>query len=65
MYCECFTQGFYCDDRCTCCACHNTTANQDEIRTARAQIKSRNKIAFNSKKQKLEEAEIDNEISID
>jgi hypothetical protein len=62
MYCECFTQGFFCDDRCICCECHNSEHNQHEIRTARAAIKSRNKIAFDSKKQKIEEVVKDKEI---
>ena len=32
MYCECFRAGFYCDERCNCCECHNLEEYQDEIR---------------------------------
>jgi hypothetical protein len=49
MYCDCFTQGYFCDERCNCVECHNGEQNQKEIRSARALIKSRNKIAFTSK----------------
>ena len=49
MYCECFTLGYFCDEKCSCCECHNVEETQDEIRQARAEIKGRNGRAFSSK----------------
>ena len=49
MYCECFTLGYFCDDQCNCCECHNLEETQDEVRQARADIKGRNDRAFSAK----------------
>ena len=49
MYCECFTAGLLCDDRCQCRDCCNLHATQDKVRKARVFIKARNAKAFKSK----------------
>lgn len=49
MYCECFTQGRYCDDSCNCIDCKNTPENVDKIKQARKSIRSRNPQAFKPK----------------
>jgi len=51
MYCECFTQGRYCDETCNCIGCKNTPENVDKIKAARKSIRSRNPQAFKPKVQ--------------
>ena len=46
MYCECFTQGRFCDESCNCNGCQNIPENKDKIRDARKQIRTRNPQAF-------------------
>jgi len=49
MYCECFTAGVLCDERCQCRDCCNIEPTQDKVRKARVFIKARNAKAFKSK----------------
>ena len=49
MYCECFTQGRFCDESCACVNCENIEANTDTIRKARRNIRNRNPQAFRPK----------------
>ena len=53
MYCECFTQGRFCDENCSCKNCHNLEHNVDKIRAARRNIRNRNPQAFKPKVQNL------------
>ena len=46
MYCECFTQGRFCNKDCNCKNCHNTEANKSEILKIRKSIRQRNPNAF-------------------
>ena len=49
MYCECFTQGRYCDEKCECKNCHNLPENLAKIKEARKAIRTRNPQAFKAK----------------
>lgn len=49
MYCECFTIGRYCDEACACKNCCNQEGNEEKIRSARKNIRSRNPLAFKPK----------------
>ena len=49
MYCECFTQGRYCDEKCECKNCCNTPENLAKIKEARKAIRTRNPQAFKTK----------------
>ena len=49
MYCECFTQGRFCDESCACVNCENIEANTETIRKARRNIRNRNPQAFRPK----------------
>jgi phosphatidate phosphatase PAH1 len=49
MYCECFTQGRYCDKTCSCIGCSNTPENVEKIKNARKNIRQRNPQAFKPK----------------
>ena len=49
MYCECFTIGRFCDERCSCTECANLPENEDMIKKARKSIRTRNPQAFKPK----------------
>ena len=49
MYCECFTQGRFCDETCSCKNCSNTPDKTNEIKLARKAIRNRNPLAFKPK----------------
>lgn len=49
MYCECFTIGRFCDESCACKNCLNKEGNEEKIRDARKNIRSRNPLAFKPK----------------
>lgn len=49
MYCECFTAGRFCDEKCLCNNCHNLECNISLIKESRKNIKNRNPQAFKQK----------------
>lgn len=49
MYCECFTQGRFCDESCSCKNCCNNENHTDDIRKQRKNIRTRNPLAFKPK----------------
>ena len=51
MYCECFTQGRFCDENCSCKNCHNLEQFSKMIRDQRKSIRTRNPLAFMPKVQ--------------
>lgn len=55
LYCECFADGMYCDESCSCQECINQEVYEDTVQLAREQIQSRNPIAFHSKIQQANE----------
>ncbi|KAL8100196.1 protein tesmin/TSO1-like CXC 2 isoform X2 [Apium graveolens] len=46
LYCECFAAGVYCIEPCACHECFNKPIHEDVVLAARAQIESRNPLAF-------------------
>ena len=57
MYCECFTEGRFCDRRCNCLNCANTPGNVEVILKTRKAIRTRNPHAFKPKVSKLAAAQ--------
>ena len=53
MYCECFTQGRFCDESCNCVNCLNTEENEKTIKESRKNIRNRNPLAFKPKVQNV------------
>ena len=49
MYCECFTEGRFCDESCNCLGCANLPGNEDLILKTRKAIRTRNPLAFKPK----------------
>ncbi|XP_051224892.1 uncharacterized protein [Lolium perenne] len=48
-YCRCFDQKHYCTEACSCCKCHNTEENKDEVDEHAEGISSKRPDAFKPK----------------